>query len=413
MTTRIALLRRGVLKKNDELAAVLRDRYSAAGVMVLNLVSSPGTGKTAFLERTLTELRARGARVAALVGDLETDNDARRLAASGAPVRQINTHGICHLDAEMIDRHLEGWELGDLDFLFIENVGNLVCPSSYDLGERMRVALLSVTEGEDKPLKYPAMFNSADAAVITKIDLSEPCSFDRELALKNVHEIRPGIRIFETSAKTGAGMKEWLNYLLVESGGTWVVNAPEAAPAPTQKQEDHVPVNHRPDIQVKVKAGQSFNSAKEAKEFLIDWIDAEARRLGMPLTEIERKMLFVSEKGWTLPDMAEVQAAFYRYHDLVEYEEKVGKLIRSIQASVQAGNRDEAETWKEAVQVLSHEDHYLLELMKGSGETVRVRRNRLLTWVGIALVAAALVAIAILVGQHIGGTRVYTPPVAN
>src|ERR1035441_6743047 len=213
MTTRIVELRRGILKKNDELAAGLRDRYMGAGVLVLNLVSSPGTGKTAFLERTLTELRARGARVAALVGDLETDNDARRLAASGAPVRQINTHGICHLDAEMITKHLDGWELADLDYLFIENVGNLVCPSSYDLGEKIRVALLSVTEGEDKPLKYPTLFNSADAAVITKMDIAEPCGFDRELALKNINEIRPGIRIFETSAKTGAGMEEWLRYL--------------------------------------------------------------------------------------------------------------------------------------------------------------------------------------------------------
>ena len=148
-------------------------------MLVLNLVSSPGTGKTAFLERTLRDLRASGARVAALVGDLETDNDARRLAASGAPVRQINTHGICHLEAEMIGKHLEGWELADLDYLFIENVGNLVCPSSYDLGEKIRVALLSVTEGEDKPLKYPTLFNSADAAIITKIDIAEPCGFDR------------------------------------------------------------------------------------------------------------------------------------------------------------------------------------------------------------------------------------------
>ncbi|MGH9593759.1 MAG: hydrogenase nickel incorporation protein HypB, partial [Bryobacteraceae bacterium] len=171
MTTRIVELRQGILKKNDELARGLRGRFEAAGVLVLNLVSSPGAGKTEFLQRTLTELRARGARAAALVGDLETDNDARRLAASGAPVRQINTHGICHLEAEMVSKHLEGWELDALDFLFIENVGNLVCPSSYDLGERIRVALLSVTEGEDKPLKYPTMFNSADAAVITKIDL--------------------------------------------------------------------------------------------------------------------------------------------------------------------------------------------------------------------------------------------------
>lgn len=219
MTTRIVELRQGILKKNDELARALRLRFSKAGVLVLNLVSSPGTGKTAFLEFTLRELRARGARVAALVGDLETDNDARRLAASGAPVRQINTHGICHLDAEMVEKHLDAWNdvsLSGLDYLFIENVGNLVCPSSYDLGERIRVALLSVTEGEDKPLKYPTLFNSADAAVLTKIDIAAPCGFDRDLALKNIHEIRPGIRIFETSAKTGAGMDAWLAYLVAQ-----------------------------------------------------------------------------------------------------------------------------------------------------------------------------------------------------
>jgi hydrogenase nickel incorporation protein HypB len=216
MTTRIVELRQGILKKNDEMARGLRNRFQSAGVLVLNLVSSPGTGKTAFLERTLRELRETGAKVAALVGDLETDNDARRLAASGAPVRQINTHGICHLEAEMIGKHLEGWELADLDYLFIENVGNLVCPSSYDLGEKIRVALLSVTEGEDKPLKYPTLFNSADAAIITKIDIAEPCGFDRTAALKNINEIRPSIRIFETSAKTGVGMADWLAYLAEE-----------------------------------------------------------------------------------------------------------------------------------------------------------------------------------------------------
>ena len=208
MTTRIVELRQGILKKNDELARGLRGRFEAAGVLVFNLVSSPGTGKTAFLERTLRLCARRGASVAALVGDLETDNDARRLAASGAPVRQINTHGICHLDAEMVGKHLDGWEgvdLAGLDYLFIENVGNLVCPSSYDLGERIRVALLSVTEGEDKPLKYPTLFNSADAAVITKIDIAEAVGFDRETAFRNIRAIRPGIRIFETSAKTGAG----------------------------------------------------------------------------------------------------------------------------------------------------------------------------------------------------------------
>ncbi|HEY3626320.1 MAG TPA: hydrogenase nickel incorporation protein HypB [Terracidiphilus sp.] len=219
MTTRIVELRQGILKKNDELARGLRSRFETAGVLVLNLVSSPGTGKTAFLERTLREVLAHGGRAAALVGDLETDNDARRLAASGAPVRQINTHGICHLEAEMVSKHLEAWEgveLGQLDYLFIENVGNLVCPSSYDLGERIRVALLSVTEGEDKPLKYPTLFNSADAAVITKMDIAAAVEFDREAAHRNIREIRPDIRIFETSAKTGAGMDGWLEYLARE-----------------------------------------------------------------------------------------------------------------------------------------------------------------------------------------------------
>lgn len=219
MTTRIVELRRGILKKNDELAAGLRARFTSSGVLVLNLVSSPGTGKTTLLERTLRELSARGARVAALVGDLETDNDARRLASSGAPVRQINTHGICHLDAEMVGKHIDEWQtldLAALDYLFIENVGNLVCPSSYDLGERIRVVLLSVTEGEDKPLKYPGLFNSADAAIITKIDLAEACDFNREQAIRNINEIRPGIRIFETSARTGQGMDEWLGYLATQ-----------------------------------------------------------------------------------------------------------------------------------------------------------------------------------------------------
>lgn len=216
MTTRIVELRQGVLKKNDLLAAELRSRFQAAGVVVVNLVSSPGSGKTSFLERTLRELRQRGARVAALVGDLETDNDARRLAASGAPVRQINTHSLCHLEAEMIAKNLEDWQLSELDYLFIENVGNLVCPSSYDLGEAVRAVLLSVTEGEDKPLKYPTMFNSADTAVITKIDLAEACEFDRVKAWGNVREIRSNIRIFETSAKTGVGMEMWFEFLATE-----------------------------------------------------------------------------------------------------------------------------------------------------------------------------------------------------
>jgi hydrogenase nickel incorporation protein HypB len=153
--------------------------------------------------------------VAALVGDLETDNDAQRLARSGAPARQINTHGRCHLEAEMIESFLGDWDLAALDVLFIENVGNLVCPASYDLGEALRVALLSVTEGEDKPLKYPTMFNSADVAVITKIDLAEPCEFDHEAARASIESVRPGMAVVEVSARRGTGMAAW--YALLEA----------------------------------------------------------------------------------------------------------------------------------------------------------------------------------------------------
>lgn len=219
-TTRIVEVRAGILKKNDELARALRQRFETSGTFVVNLVSSPGTGKTAFLERTLRELLDRGVRVAALVGDLETDNDAQRLARSGAPARQINTHGRCHLEAEMIESFLGDWVLDDLDILFIENVGNLVCPASYDLGEALRVALLSVTEGEDKPLKYPTMFNSADVAVITKIDLAEACEFDHEVAKASIASVRPGMRIVEVSARRGTGMDTWYT-LLDECREAW------------------------------------------------------------------------------------------------------------------------------------------------------------------------------------------------
>jgi hydrogenase nickel incorporation protein HypB len=210
---RILEVRTKILKKNDETAREMRGRFAAAGVLVVNMVSSPGTGKTAFLQETLARLVARGIPVAAVVGDLETDNDARRLAESGAPVRQIMTHGLCHLEADMVLAHLDGWNLADLHYLFIENVGNLVCPTSWDLGESVRLALLSVTEGEDKPLKYPGLFNTADIAAITKIDLAEACDFNRELARANIEAVRPGMRIIDTSAKTGAGIDEWLEYL--------------------------------------------------------------------------------------------------------------------------------------------------------------------------------------------------------
>src|SRR5215831_3285915 len=163
MTPRLLEVRKNVLRKNDELARALRRRFAEAGVYVVSLVSSPGAGKTALLERLLRDL-GRSSRVAALVGDLATENDAARLARSGAPVRQITTGTVCHLEAQMIETALEGWNLADLDYLFIENVGNMVCPSSYDLGEDLRFVLMSVTEGEDKPLKYPTIFNTADVA---------------------------------------------------------------------------------------------------------------------------------------------------------------------------------------------------------------------------------------------------------
>ena len=214
MKPRVLEIRQGVFEKNDLLARDLRARFEAAGVTVFNLVSSPGAGKTLLLERTLTLLREGGLRPAALVGDVATENAAKRLARSGAPTRQIVTAGNCHLEADMIGRHLEGWALDDLDFLFIENVGNLVCPAHYDLGENARVVLLSVTEGEDKPLKYAPMFHSADAALITKIDLADAAGFDRAAAYEALQSVRPGIETFELSARTGQGMEAWLDYLL-------------------------------------------------------------------------------------------------------------------------------------------------------------------------------------------------------
>ncbi len=215
---RLLEVRQKVLKKNDILAATLRARFQEAGVYVVSLVSSPGSGKTALLEKTLALLGKRH-RVAALVGDLATDNDAVRLARSGAPVRQIVTGTVCHLEAAMVETALEGWNLRDLDMLFIENVGNLVCPSSYDLGEDFRVVLMSVTEGEDKPLKYPTIFNGADCAVITKTDLAAVVEFDRVTARTNIHSVRPGMEIFEVSSKKGDGMQEWLDSLEMGMSG--------------------------------------------------------------------------------------------------------------------------------------------------------------------------------------------------
>jgi hydrogenase nickel incorporation protein HypB len=210
---RIVEVRRNVLKHNDQVAAALRERFEQAGLFVASLVSSPGSGKTAFLEKTLSLLKEKGYRPAAVVGDLATANDADRLARSKAPVKQITTGTLCHLEAAMVESAVEDWNLNELDFLFIENVGNLVCPSSYDLGENMRVVLLSVTEGEDKPLKYPTIFHGADLAVITKTDLAAAVEFDRTGARANIQSVRPGIPMLELSSKSGQGMAAWMALL--------------------------------------------------------------------------------------------------------------------------------------------------------------------------------------------------------
>jgi len=211
-TPRLVEVRKNVLKHNDEVARALRQRFADAGVFVVSLVSSPGTGKTRLLENLLGAIGERH-RVAALVGDLATENDAVRLARSGAPVKQIVTGTVCHLDASMVERALEGWDLAALDFLFVENVGNLVCPSSYDLGENLRLVLLSVTEGEDKPLKYPVMFRSVDVVLLNKIDLIPHLDADVEHYVAHVREVNPRATILPVSARTGDGMAAWFAWL--------------------------------------------------------------------------------------------------------------------------------------------------------------------------------------------------------
>jgi len=205
-TPRMVEVRARILKENDVLARQLRDRFEQAGVAVISFVSSPGSGKTAFLEALMGRLAKNGWRMAALVGDLATENDAARLRRACPRVKQIVTGTVCHLDAKMIAAALDEWSLDELDLLLIENVGNLVCPASYDLGEAMRVVLLSCTEGEDKPLKYPTIFNTADVALLTKMDIAEAVEFDRAAALANIQNVRPGMRVLEVSSRSGQGM---------------------------------------------------------------------------------------------------------------------------------------------------------------------------------------------------------------
>jgi hydrogenase nickel incorporation protein HypB len=201
-----------VLSENQRIAMSLRGRFKEHGTLCLNLISSPGSGKTTLLEQTLGGFRPEE-RVAVLTGDLQTENDARRLARYGFPVQQITTGGVCHLDGRMIDRALDRWSLDEIDLLFIENVGNLVCPSSYDLGEQAKIVLLSVTEGEDKPLKYPSIFAKSELLILTKIDLLPYVPFNSEQARANARLVHPGMEILELSCTTGEGMHEWSDWL--------------------------------------------------------------------------------------------------------------------------------------------------------------------------------------------------------
>jgi len=205
-------LEKKVLSENDRIARQLRERFLARGLFCLNFISSPGAGKTSLLERTLERFRPNE-RVALLTGDIQTDNDAKRLARFGFPVKQITTGGTCHLDARMIERALEDWPLESLDMLLIENVGNLVCPSSYDLGEAAKVVVLSVAEGEDKPLKYPSIFFKSELMILNKIDLLPYVSFELAAARANALQVHPGMEIVELSWKTGAGFDDWMKWL--------------------------------------------------------------------------------------------------------------------------------------------------------------------------------------------------------
>lgn len=212
MPLKILDVAQSILRKNVTLANDLRARFATEGTYVLNALSSPGAGKTALVEQTLRELGTT-LRVAALVGDQATDNDALRLLRSGAPVRQITTGAECRLDAQMVTAALDGFAQERLDFLAIENVGNLICPAEYDLGEDLRVVLFSVTEGEDKPLKYPLAFATAHLAVVSKIDLAQATGFERETALANIERVHPGLPVMELSSRTGQGMDAWFAFL--------------------------------------------------------------------------------------------------------------------------------------------------------------------------------------------------------
>ena len=205
-------LEKKVLSENDRIAAELRERFREHGILCLNLISSPGSGKTSLLERTLETL-PKTERVVVLTGDIQTENDAARLRRFGFPTKQITTGGTCHLDARMIERHLADWPLEDIDLLLIENVGNLVCPASYDLGEEAKIVILSVTEGEDKPLKYPTIFFKSELLVLNKVDLLPYVPFDIATAEENARRVHPSMEIVRVSCTAGNGLGEWMNWL--------------------------------------------------------------------------------------------------------------------------------------------------------------------------------------------------------
>lgn len=210
--TRVLEVHKPLLGKNASQAAANRQRFHDAGVAVVNLLASPGAGKTALLERTLTDLQSE-LRIGVIVGDLATDNDARRLEGRNGAIIQITTGTVCHLEADMIAHGVDSLDLGDLDLLFIENVGNLVCPAAFDLGEDIRTVLLASTEGEDKPLKYPTVYRSADLVVLTKLDIASAVGCDVSLARRNASIAAPRASWLEVSARTGTGMAEWYDAL--------------------------------------------------------------------------------------------------------------------------------------------------------------------------------------------------------
>ncbi|GAA1950805.1 hydrogenase nickel incorporation protein HypB [Kitasatospora viridis] len=227
-------LQQAVLAKNDHRAQHLRDELAARGTVVVNLLSSPGSGKTALLEAELTLAAERGIPVAALTADLATENDAVRLARSGVPVRQVLTDGLCHLEADMLRRHVAEWLPERTRLLFVENVGNLVCPAGYDLGETLRVALASVTEGEDKPLKYPSAFGLAHLVLVTKTDLAAAVEFDEAGFLANVQRVNPGVEVLFTSARRGDGVG-----LLLERALAAAEAGPAHQPVMARQAHDH------------------------------------------------------------------------------------------------------------------------------------------------------------------------------